>query len=214
MARRGHALREHILDTAKLVFLETGYDRTSMDTIAARAATSKRSLYAHFPTKEALFVGSVERSQELFADRLGAPSDYAADPQEAVVRFCGRVRQMLSYAPVIQMCRLGIAEAPRLPQAAAQIHQSFLLAAAGPLARHLADEYGYPTTEAAAAAEGLLGVTVYPFLVRALFGLEKLCDTVPDAEDLDTDVDLTPIGQAVALHARTTPPTSDRLPRP
>ncbi|MDG3012922.1 TetR/AcrR family transcriptional regulator [Rhodococcus sp. D2-41] len=205
MARRGDALHEHILDTAKHVFLETGYDRTSMDTIAARAATSKRSLYAHFPTKEALFVGSVERSQELFADRLGAPSEYAADPWEAVARFCGRVRQMLSYAPVIQMCRLGIAEAVRLPQAAAQIHDSFLLAAERPLARHLSDECGYATTEAATTAEGLLGVTVYPFLVGALFGLEKLCDTVPAAEDLDTDIDLTQIQQAVALHARTTP---------
>lgn len=200
MARRGDALHEHILDTAKLVFLETGYDRTSMDTIAARAATSKRSLYAHFPTKEALFVGSVERSQELFADRLAAPSDYADDPQEAAVRFCGRVRQMMGYAPVIQMCRLGIAEAPHLPQAAEQIHQSFLLAAARPLARHLSEQCGYSTTDAATAGEDLLGVTVYPFLVRALFGLEKPCDTVPDAEDLDTDIDLTQIRQAVAPH--------------
>ncbi|MGH3503270.1 MAG: TetR/AcrR family transcriptional regulator, partial [Nocardioidaceae bacterium] len=165
MARRGDALHEHILDTAKHIFLETGYDRTSMDTIAARATTSKRSLYAHFPTKEGLFVGSVERSQELFADRLGAPSDYADDLQEAAVRFCGRVRQMMSYAPVIQMCRLGTAEATHLPQAAAQIHQSFLHAAARPLVRHLSEECGHSTTEAATTADDLLGVTVYPFLV-------------------------------------------------
>lgn len=52
MARRGEALREHILDTAKLAFLEDGFERTSMDAIAARAETSKRPLYAHFPTKD------------------------------------------------------------------------------------------------------------------------------------------------------------------
>jgi hypothetical protein len=32
---------------AKDVFLETGYERASMDAVAARAGTSKRSLYAH-----------------------------------------------------------------------------------------------------------------------------------------------------------------------
>ncbi|MEU7784849.1 helix-turn-helix domain-containing protein [Amycolatopsis sp. NPDC049159] len=37
MARRGAALREHILDTAKAAFLEDGFERTSMDAIAARA---------------------------------------------------------------------------------------------------------------------------------------------------------------------------------
>ena len=65
MARRGQALREHILDTAKLAFLEGGFERTSMDAIAARAETSKRSLYAHFPTKDALFLAVLERIRAL-----------------------------------------------------------------------------------------------------------------------------------------------------
>jgi AcrR family transcriptional regulator len=202
MSRRGDALHEHIVDTAKLVFLESGYERTSMDTVAARAATSKRSLYAHFPTKEALFLAAVERSHELFADRLRSPSDYAADPEDATIRYCGRVRQLISYAPIVQMCRLGIAEAIHLPQAAAQIHQSFVLAATGPLARHLAEECGYSAKEAAPLAEQLIAVTAYPFLFRALFGLEPLRDTVPDIQGLDTDFDLTHIQQATALHLR------------
>src|SRR5580698_6907535 len=52
MTRRGDTLREHILWTAKEVFLEMGFERASMDVVANRAQTSKRSLYAHFQSKE------------------------------------------------------------------------------------------------------------------------------------------------------------------
>lgn len=196
--RRGDALHQHIVDTAKVVFLDTGYERTSMDVVAARAATSKRSLYAHFPTKEALFLASVERSHELFADRLRSPSDYAAARDAAAVRYCGRVRQLMCYAPIVQMCRLGIAEAAHLPQAAQRIHESFIRAATGPLALHLADEYGRSEADAAALAEQLIAVTTYPFLVGALFGLEPLRDAVPDIRDLDADVDLAHIRHLIA----------------
>jgi len=36
-------------------FLAAGFDGTSMDRIAARASVSKRTVYNHFPSKEALF---------------------------------------------------------------------------------------------------------------------------------------------------------------
>jgi hypothetical protein len=42
MARRGDQLREHILFTAKDVFLEMGYERTPMDAVASRAETFGR----------------------------------------------------------------------------------------------------------------------------------------------------------------------------
>jgi len=58
MARRGDKLREHILWTAKDVFLEMGFERASMDVVASRAETSKRSLYAHFESKEKLFLAA------------------------------------------------------------------------------------------------------------------------------------------------------------
>jgi hypothetical protein len=37
MARRGDALREHILWVAKEVFLELGFERASMDDVGSRA---------------------------------------------------------------------------------------------------------------------------------------------------------------------------------
>lgn len=50
--------RVAIIDAAIEEFLAAGYDATSMDRIAARANVSKRTVYNHFPSKEALFATS------------------------------------------------------------------------------------------------------------------------------------------------------------
>jgi TetR/AcrR family transcriptional regulator, regulator of autoinduction and epiphytic fitness len=47
--------RKIILDCAVRVFMETGYDISSMDRIADVAGVSKRTIYNHFPSKEILF---------------------------------------------------------------------------------------------------------------------------------------------------------------
>lgn len=55
------ARREAILDVAAEVFLEEGYDATSMSTIASKVGGSKSTLYNYFKSKEELFVAHVER---------------------------------------------------------------------------------------------------------------------------------------------------------
>ena len=47
--------RLHILDAAETLFYEQGVEHTSMDQIALKAQVSKRTVYNHFDTKEALF---------------------------------------------------------------------------------------------------------------------------------------------------------------
>jgi len=83
MARRGDQLREHILSIAKDVFLEMGFERASMDVVAARAETSKRSLYAHFANKEKLFLAVVDLVRGLFLSRLRMPGDYSKQPAKS-----------------------------------------------------------------------------------------------------------------------------------
>jgi len=190
MARRGDVLHEHILDVAKQVFLELGYERTSMDVVATRAATSKRSLYAHFPTKEALFGACIERLHTLFEGRLSVPSHYADEPIEAVVRYCARFRQLLAYAPIVRICRMGVTEAERLPDASAALYASYVGIAVHALAAHLVQGCEVPEQEATTRAERLVGATVFGFWSRALFGLEVLRDDMPDAAALGADVDL------------------------
>lgn len=53
--------RETILEAAIAAFRDDGYECTSMDRIAERACASKRTVYNHFGSKEALFQAVVER---------------------------------------------------------------------------------------------------------------------------------------------------------
>jgi TetR/AcrR family transcriptional regulator, regulator of autoinduction and epiphytic fitness len=56
--------RESILDAAEAAFVSDGYDNASMDQIAEIADASKRTVYNHFSSKEALFRAVLERLME------------------------------------------------------------------------------------------------------------------------------------------------------
>lgn len=54
--------REAILAAAREVFQEVGFDRASMDEIAARFGGSKVTLYRYFENKETLFKELISRT--------------------------------------------------------------------------------------------------------------------------------------------------------
>lgn len=58
------AKRQSILDVAKCLFLELGYEGSSMDSIALAAGVSKLTVYNHFNDKETLFIAAVENHCE------------------------------------------------------------------------------------------------------------------------------------------------------
>jgi len=197
MARRGDKLREHILWTAKDVFLETGFERTSMDVVAARAETSKRSLYAHFESKEKLFLAVIDLVRGLFLGRLRMPADYPGNPADALTTFCGRYLEVLLYEPSIQMCRVSMAETARFPQGAAQHFDALFAEVHTRLAGYLEATFALPAQASAEAAERLLGQVLYPRFPRALFGMDELAKSY-DRDTLAPDFDLAPIRKAVA----------------
>ncbi|MGA9422026.1 MAG: TetR/AcrR family transcriptional regulator, partial [Rhodanobacteraceae bacterium] len=56
--------RAAILDAAKELFPQRGFDGTSMDLIAAEAGVSKLTVYSHFHDKETLFVEAIRAKCE------------------------------------------------------------------------------------------------------------------------------------------------------
>jgi AcrR family transcriptional regulator len=198
MGRRGGELREHILKAAKDVFLEMGFERASMDVVAARAETSKRSLYAHFESKDKLFLAVVELVRELYLGRLRTPGDYSEDTAEAVVLFCGRFLQLLLWQPALRTCRLSIAEAERIPEASAQYYDAIFTTTHERLAAYLRKQCRLAPRASTDTARELLGHTVYPQLFRALLGVEEPLKDVPDEASIAADVDLAPIRRVVA----------------
>lgn len=198
MARRGGELREHILWTAKDVFLEMGFERASMDVVAERAATSKRSLYAHYESKDKLFVAVIDLVKGLYLDGLKTPEHYDDDPAEAVVLFCGRFLQLMLYRAALQGCRLFIAETDTFPEAAAGYYDAIFKVPHERLAAFLRERYHLAAKASADIAQELLGRMMYPRLVGALLGTVKTLPAPPDAAAIATDVDLGPVRRAVA----------------
>ena len=54
--------RDEIQRAALALFSRDGYERTSVDAIAAEAGVSKRTVYNHFGDKENLFLAVVQRT--------------------------------------------------------------------------------------------------------------------------------------------------------
>jgi len=63
---RGARKRDEILDAAARAFAADGFDNASMDRIAELAGASKRTVYNHFGSKEALFEAVVQHLLEQF----------------------------------------------------------------------------------------------------------------------------------------------------
>jgi AcrR family transcriptional regulator len=191
--RRGEELRRHILFAAKNVFLELGYERASMDTVAARADTSKRSLYTRFESKDKLFLAVLDLIGELYLGRLKTPDAYAAEPEEAVALFCGRFLQLMVWEPQVRTCRLSIAEAERLPASAKTYFDAMFGSAYERLSRYLVEQYDMTPAAGAALAEDLLARTVLPRLLRTLLNVEAGNKDAPDDQNVADAVDLATI---------------------
>jgi AcrR family transcriptional regulator len=196
-ARRGSQLREHILWAAKDVFLELGFERASMDVVAHRAQTSKRSLYAHFESKENLFLAVIELVRGLFLGRLKTPADYSDKPAQALLLFCARYLDVLFYEASVQMMRVSMAESERFPQQALQYFDVLFTQVHSRLSRYLAATFRISPRASAEAAHKLLAQILYPRLPRALFGVDPLTEKLED-DPRPRDVDLDPIRKAVA----------------
>jgi AcrR family transcriptional regulator len=101
--RPGHSL-ESLLAVAVAVFIERGYEATSMDEIAQRAGVTKSAIYHHVPGKEELLRLAVDRALDgLFAvtREPGATTGPAIARLEHVVR--GSVRVLTDELPFVTL---------------------------------------------------------------------------------------------------------------
>lgn len=115
IADEGGTKRRAVLSAAADLFLGQGYSATSMDQIAQRAVVSKATVYAYFPSKEALFAEmcaiKAAQREALIAEVVAAGSDI-----RTALRAIGRQFADVVLSPEgIAMYRLLVAETPRVP---------------------------------------------------------------------------------------------------
>jgi AcrR family transcriptional regulator len=79
-ARAKVELRQKILDAARALFIEEGYEAVSMRKIAQRIEYSPTAIYLHFEDKQALFRAVCDETFERLARRLDRLAVRDADP--------------------------------------------------------------------------------------------------------------------------------------
>jgi TetR/AcrR family transcriptional repressor of mexJK operon len=119
--REGSATkRMAILSAARELFMADGFERTSVDAIAARAAVSKRTVYDYFGDKRALLLAVVSESSASLMSSIRAALDASltddAELQESLIDFSLRVvSSTLGTADYAAIVRLVSTEAAHLP---------------------------------------------------------------------------------------------------
>lgn len=108
------ARRAQIMAAAAEVFFESGYAEASMSTILKRTGGSRATLYAYFPTKEALFAAIVrEKCNQMhlyMEDLRGAP-----DLRAALLTVSQRALTLALSDVGMRTLQLVVAEARRTP---------------------------------------------------------------------------------------------------
>ena len=112
--------RQAIAAAALALFARDGYERTSVDAIAAEAGVSKRTVYSHYGDKENLFLLVVADTytlmRERFAEVIGRTMSDVTDVEKSLVNGIREAVTEVSHSPERAfMLRLVIAELPRFP---------------------------------------------------------------------------------------------------
>jgi len=85
MPREGGDTRRRIIDTAYEVFYKGGFARASVDAIAEAAGVTKRTLYYHFDSKDALIAAVLDAQHELVLARIERWAKRASDDPTRIV---------------------------------------------------------------------------------------------------------------------------------
>lgn len=110
--------RAAIFDGAKAVFLRQGFSLATMDDVAAAAGVGKQTVYRHFKSKEALFVGLVSLMCAQVGEFLASAQDeQPGDSPEVELRKLGwALARILIEPDYLRLYRAIVAEAERLPE--------------------------------------------------------------------------------------------------
>lgn len=117
---RAERKRHAIVAAAEDLFLLHRFAGTSMDDVAATAGVSKQTVYAHFQSKEALFLevvrGMTGAAGDEFEEQVADPGEVAAPLEEFLRDFAIQQLTIVMTPRLMQIRRLVIAEAERFPE--------------------------------------------------------------------------------------------------
>lgn len=119
--------RARILEAARPLLLQRGFDNTSTDTLAQAAGVSKRTLYRCFRTKDELLVAVM---RDMTVDRLSSSPELSLPPNATRATLEGVLKRFVRTAVArtmdpeyIDLFRLAVGESGRRPELGALLRQ-------------------------------------------------------------------------------------------
>lgn len=118
---RARAKRDQIRQAAQRLFLRDGYAGTSTDALVEEAGISKQTLYAYYPSKEALLADILEHLIRRVADardrrlRAEGPLQSTAALRNALMDLAQEIVSELMQPAYLALVRVIITETHRLP---------------------------------------------------------------------------------------------------
>lgn len=211
-ARGRRDKRDAITRAARIVFGREGYSRSSIDTIAAEAGVSTRTIYNHFDSKEQLFTSllleSANEVASAFIDTVARElrDDPSAPEHELIALGHALAGHHRDFPEHFAMVRQINAEAPHFPEAVIDAWQD-----AGPRRvhaeisrrlRHHADRGLLRITDADRAALHFIALTNADIVVRSYDPGRLTAEQVTDMIDAGVHAFLN--GYAVGSDQRST----------
>ena len=121
--------RERLVETARVMFWERGYEATSLADVSAKAGARSGSLYHFFRTKEELLLAVLDRYVDLlWPIVIGPVFSRVTDPIERIFGILDGYRQGLVYTGCTQGCPIGnlaLEVCDDLPRAREKIAKNF-----------------------------------------------------------------------------------------
>jgi len=115
--RERSATRLAILRAARRVFLEKGYEGTSMDLVASESGAGRRTVYNHFSSKKELFDAMVSFLWEgMPLEKIVSRSAQATSPEEALTEIGNAIADFWAPDEAVAFARLVISEGGRFPE--------------------------------------------------------------------------------------------------
>ncbi|CDG81760.1 TetR/AcrR family transcriptional regulator [Janthinobacterium agaricidamnosum] len=114
---------EHLLDTAGCLFLQHGYGKVSLESIAREAHVAVRTIYVKFGGKAGLFNAVVERRRSAYFSTMTAMDADRRPMQEILGDFALRFVRLINKPEAVRLNRMVVAEAEASPELALTFHK-------------------------------------------------------------------------------------------
>ena len=111
-----------VLNAATTVFLANGFSAATTDMIQREADVSKATMYACFPTKEAMFAAVIERECSVVSGTVRAIQPQHGNIAKTLTDIGASYLKIILSPPALSLFRVVAAEAPRFPDLARRFY--------------------------------------------------------------------------------------------